>query len=130
MSSARAEHRPLRGLTALRQHALYILSAFGGSALFALVDGVAHASDPKLLSYGRHLSSECSSCHRIDGVDNGIPSITGWDSETFVATLNFYREGARPNPAMVSVAQSLDEQQMQALAAYYGSLPKPAARKK
>ena len=114
----------------MRQHALYILSAFGGSALFALADGAAQASDPKLLAYGRHLSSECSSCHRSDGADNGIPSITGWDSETFVATLNFYRDGARLNPAMVSVAQSLDDQQMQALAAYYSSLPKPTARKK
>ncbi len=91
----------------------------------------ATANDAKLLSYGRHLSGECSSCHRIDGADSGIPSIVGWDAETFAATLNFYRNGERPNPAMVSVAQSLDDQQIKALAAFYGSLPKPGtARKK
>jgi cytochrome c553 len=87
--------------------------------------GRAAASDAKLLAYGRHLSGECSACHRIDGVDNGIPSITGWDPEAFIATMIFYRNGERTNPAMVSVAQSLDEEQYKALAAYYGSLPKP-----
>lgn len=87
------------------------------------------ASDAKKIAYGRHLSGECSACHRIDGTDNGIPSITGWDPEEFVATLVFYRNGERNNPAMVSVAQSLEESDYEALAAYYGSLPK-APRKK
>lgn len=106
-----------------------------GLGVFAGVGAVkvsATTNDAKLLSYGRHLSGECSSCHRIDGVDNGIPSITGWDPEEFVATLIFYRNGERPNPAMVSVAQSMDEPEYRALAAYYGSLPKPprATKKK
>lgn len=88
----------------------------------------ADANDAKLMSYGRHLSGECSSCHRIDGVDNGIPSITGWPVDDFIATMMFYRNGARPNPAMVSVAKSLDDDQMKALATYYNSLPKPAKK--
>ncbi len=88
------------------------------------------ASDVKKIAYGRHLSGECSACHRIDGVDNGIPSITGRDPEEFTDTLEFYRNGARNNPAMVSVAQSLDEAQIEALAAYYASLPKSHVRKK
>lgn len=106
----------------------YVLSRFTALAALTLgtgIHGTAGASDAKLLSYGRHLSGECSSCHRTDGVDNGIPSITGWDPDEFVATLIFYRNGERPNPAMVSVAQSLDDEQYKALAAYYGSLPKP-----
>jgi cytochrome c553 len=57
-----------------------------------------------------------------------IASITGWPVDDFVATVEFYRNGARPNPAMISVAQSLDEDQIKALAAYYGSLPKPAKK--
>jgi cytochrome c553 len=87
------------------------------------------ADTARLSAYGKHLSGECTSCHRIDGVDNGIPSITGWDPEEFVATMIFYRNGERPNQAMVSVAQSLDDQQMQALAHYFGSLPKPARQR-
>jgi cytochrome c553 len=89
----------------------------------------AAATDAKKIAYGRHLSSECSTCHRIDGIDNGIPSITGWEPQEFVATLAFYRNGERNNPAMVSVAQSLDDDQIAALALYYGSLPKPTRGK-
>jgi cytochrome c len=100
------------------------------AALTMVAAAEAQADEAKRLAYGKHLSGECSSCHRIDGVDNGIPSITGWPGDDFVATMEFYRTGARPNPAMVSVAKSLDEDQIRALAAYYGSLPKPAKAKK
>ena len=99
-------------------------------ALGLVLAGPAVASDAKKVAYGRHLSGECSACHRVDGTDNGIPSITGWDPEEFVHTLVFYRNGERNNPAMVSVAQSLDDVQMNALAAYYGSLPKASRSKK
>ncbi len=99
-------------------------------ALGLLLVGPAAANDARKIAYGRHLSGECSACHRIDGTDNGIPSITGWDPQTFVTTLNFYRNGGRGNPAMISVAESLDDDQMKALAAYYGSLPKGARAKK
>jgi cytochrome c553 len=54
----------------------------------------------------------------------------GWDAERFTTTLRFYQAGARTNPVMVSVARSLDEDQVAALAAYYGSLPKPAPKAK
>jgi cytochrome c len=74
------------------------------------------------LAYGKHLAGECTTCHRLDGSDKGIPPIIGWDKDAFVATLKFYKTGERNNPAMVSVAQSLDDTQMQALAAYFGSL--------
>lgn len=87
------------------------------------VTSVAHAEpDAKQLAYGEHLSSECTSCHRIDGTDNGIPGIVGWPAEAFVAVLVSYRDGERTNPAMVSVAKSLEEDQMAALAAYFGSI--------
>jgi cytochrome c553 len=86
------------------------------------------ADDTKLLAYGKHLSAECSGCHRIDGVDNGIPSITGWVQVDFIATIGFFKEGSRQNPAMTSVARSLDDEQVKALAAYYGSLPKGRSR--
>ena len=37
-------------------------------------------------------------CHRIDGVDNGIPSIVGWDAERFVTTMRFYQAGRAHQP--------------------------------
>ena len=85
--------------------------------------GNAQAADP--MAYGKHLASECTSCHKSDGQDRGIPSITGWDKLTFIETMRYYQTGARPNPAMQSVAQSLDEKQIEALATYLGSLARP-----
>lgn len=111
----------------MRRRVLQLLAGLGLFALLGVDVGKvsATANDGKLLAYGRHLSGECSACHRVDGTDNGIPSITGWDPEAFIATLVFYRNGERTNQAMVSVAQSLDDEQYKALAAYFGSLPKP-----
>jgi cytochrome c553 len=82
------------------------------------------ADEAKLKSYGQHLSQECTSCHRVDGIDNGIPSITGWPVDVFMRTLKFYQQGARSNPVMVSVAKSLDDDQVRALALYWSSVPR------
>lgn len=101
-----------------------------GAATLAYGAAAWAAMDPaKQVAYGKHLSQECSSCHRIDGVDNGIPSIVGWDAQTFRTTLQFYKEGLRTNPAMTSVAQSLDPEQVEALAAYYATVPKPVRKR-
>lgn len=84
------------------------------------------AASDKLIAYGRHLSQECASCHRPDGANhNGIPSLVGHGVEEFVETLGYYKSGMRTNEVMVSVAQSLDDEQIQALAHYFNSLPKP-----
>lgn len=84
------------------------------------------ADEAKLRSYGAHLAQECTSCHRVDGADHGFPSITGWDVETFTRTLRLYQQGTRTNPVMGSVAKSLDDDQLRALALYWASVPKPA----
>lgn len=102
--------------------------AAGFASLVAGSPGRA-ADDPKVIAYGQHLSGECTSCHRIDGTDNGIPSIVGWDRSEFAATMAFYRDGQRKNPAMQSVAQSLDDAQIAALAAYFGGIEKPRRRR-
>lgn len=83
------------------------------------------ADEARQRAYGQHLAGECTSCHRIDGTDNGIPSIIGWDRSEFIATMSFYKQGQRTNAAMQSVAQSLEDAQVEALAIYFGSLPKP-----
>ena len=77
----------------------------------------------ELKAYGRHLAGECTSCHRIDGVPSAIPSILGKPQEEFIMLLTAYRNGTKTNPVMVSVAKSLDNEQMAALAAYFSSLP-------
>jgi cytochrome c553 len=89
---------------------------------------VAADDEAKLRAYGRHLAQECTSCHRIDGAHRGIPSIIGLNADQFAATMKFYQTGARSNPVMVSVAKSLDDQQVRALALYFASLAKPSAK--
>ena len=90
-----------------------------------VISGTLGASAQNLMSLGQHLSNECTSCHTRDGQDRGIPSITGWDIGEFVETMTYYQSGARKNPVMTSVAESLDETQIRALATYLNSLPKP-----
>jgi cytochrome c553 len=95
----------------------------------AAIADTAKADTARAKAYGQHLSGECTSCHRADGVDNGVPSITGWPADDFVTTMKFYSSGARENPVMKSVAGSLDDAQIAALAAYFGSLDRPAKKK-
>jgi cytochrome c553 len=109
----------------LRGMCLLLLAIFGG-----LGSEGALADEAKVLALGRHLARECTACHRIDGVDNGIPSITGLETEYFLETMDFYRNAARPNQVMISVAQSLGDDELRALALYYGSLPKATRQKR
>jgi cytochrome c553 len=85
----------------------------------------ARADDAKLRAYGKHLAEECASCHRQRGPNLGIAPIENWDPDLFIPTIKAYQSGERPNPAMASVAKSLNDEQMQALALYYASLRKP-----
>ncbi len=81
-----------------------------------------------LQSYGRHLASECTACHRPDAGAGAIPSIAGKPAPELIGLLEDFRAGRKTNPIMVSVAKSLDEEEMSALAAYFASLPKPPSR--
>lgn len=71
--------------------------------------------------YGEYLAGECTSCHR-DGSNETIPPIVGYDIESFVLLMDTYKKGERDNPAMVSVAKSLDKEQIKALAVYFASV--------
>lgn len=94
----------------------------------------ARAETADKLAYGKHLSQECTTCHRADGRSQNIPSIIGLDPDYFVTTMRFYRTGERSNPVMNSVAMTLTDEQLDALAAYLTTLKPPAkqppARKK
>ncbi|MGE3917826.1 MAG: cytochrome c [Hyphomicrobiaceae bacterium] len=98
-------------------------AAVAGLVLLASATAApALAADP---AYGEYLSAECVSCHRRDGQDKGIPSIVGWPPEQFVAVLNSYKTKDRPNQVMQTITSRLSDDDMAALAAFYGSL-KPA----
>ena len=72
--------------------------------------------------YGEYLSSECSTCHQRDGSDQGIPTITQWPVEDFVAAMHAYKEKLRPHPVMQMMASRLSNDEIAALAAYFATL--------
>ena len=76
-------------------------------------------------AFGQHLSAECVTCHQLGGGFEGIPPIVAWPEETFVAAMNAYRLKARPSPVMQTIAGRLADEEIAALAAYFGSLPAP-----
>ncbi len=94
-------------------------------SILRITPAMAQAQDDRL-AYGRHLSQECTTCHRLDGSGTNIPSIIGLKHDYFVTTMRFYKTGARENPVMNSVAQMLNDEQLEALAAYFAQVKPPA----
>ncbi|WP_112322160.1 c-type cytochrome [Oceanibium sediminis] len=87
-----------------------------------------HDIDPEILAiegdaeYGEYLSSECTTCHRADGGDDGIPSIVLWPEQDFKIALQAYKNEQRSHPVMQMIARRLNDEEIAALAAYFGSL--------
>ncbi len=75
------------------------------------------------VAYGEYLSGECVTCHAPSGRDSGIPAITGWPKESFIHALYEYKTDLRSNPVMRTVTARLGDEELAALAAYFGSLP-------
>jgi cytochrome c len=74
------------------------------------------------MALGRHLASECVTCHPRDNRNVGIPAIIGWPADQFIAVLRSFKAKERSNPVMQSVAGSLNDEEMAALAAYFATL--------
>jgi cytochrome c553 len=71
---------------------------------------------------GEYLSSECVTCHQLSGKYEGIPPIIGWPEAIFIQAMNEYRSKQRSNPVMQTIAGRLNNEEIAALAAYFGSL--------
>ncbi len=82
-------------------------------------DVLAIVGDP---DYGEYLAAECTTCHRTDGEYDGIPVITGWYEEDFVLAMHAYKQKIRPHPVMQMMAGRLSDEEIAALAAYFGAL--------
>lgn len=80
---------------------------------------LAMTGDPE---FGAYLASECLTCHRADGADEGIPSVTGWPEDDFRVALHAYRVKARPHPVMQMLTAQLSDEEIAALAAYFAAL--------
>jgi cytochrome c553 len=107
-------------------------------AFVLVTSGATRAGDRTL---GEYLSSECVACHQLSGNYQGIPPIVGWPEQGFIEIMNEYRHKTRDNAVMQTIAGKFSDEEVAALAAYFGSIKipatdaaatpaKPAARKK
>ena len=74
-------------------------------------------------AYGEYLSGECMACHHSQGMNQGIPSISGKDREGFIYLMEAYRSKELDHPVMQMVAGRLDDEQIASLALYFSKLP-------
>jgi cytochrome c553 len=77
---------------------------------------------------GKTAATACSGCHGDQGVSASpaTPSLAGQDAEYFIAALRAYKDGARKDETMKSLAAALDDKAMRDLAAYYAAQPPQA----
>lgn len=87
-----------------------------GVLLATPLDRLGHAAD---VEYGAYLAQECASCHQNTVENAGIPKIAGLPKDYFIQALSWYKKGVRDNITMQTIARSLDDEQIAALAAYY-----------
>jgi cytochrome c553 len=96
------------------------LVAAAGSVLLLFEPKPGLAAGDRAL--GEYLSSECVTCHQLSGRHQGIPPIVGWPEASFVEIINEYREKRRSNPVMQTIAGKFSNDEVAALAAYFGSV--------
>ena len=64
---------------------------------------------------------------RSPGDSDGIPPIVGWPEESSSQIMNEYKPRSAANPVMQTIAGRLSDEEIAALAAYFGSLDQPSA---
>jgi cytochrome c553 len=81
-----------------------------------------------------HFVSMCVGCHGIPYYQTAfpevyhVPKIAGQSRQYIVNALKAYKSGERSHPSMRGIAGSLSDQDMAALAAYYGAAPAEAKK--
>lgn len=105
-------------------HAAMNADDAGRTSSAGLPTGNADAGE-KLASLKREGTGQsCIDCHGPEGkapIDESYPSLAGQYSDYLAYSLQSYRGGRRDNALMVAQAQTLTDQQIADLAAYFGS---------
>jgi cytochrome c len=132
VSGTRMAYRGLKDETARRNVLAYLRDHSDMPQNIPEAEPTALASAPVLppevlsiegdVEFGEYLAAECLTCHRRDGSDEGIPSITGWPPEDFVIAMHAYKQKLRPHPVMQMMAGRLADDEIAALAAYFETL--------
>ena len=74
---------------------------------------------------GRQKALQCQTCHGMDGASKmpEAPSLAGQSEIYLVKSLQDYRSGARKNEMMSIVIETLKDQDIADLAAYFAAIP-------
>ena len=100
----------------LRNATFLVALAFSASTLAAPAGNVAA---------GKTKAGVCAACHGADGnktLDNTYPRLAGQYPDYLSKALHEYKSGKRKNAIMGAQAQSLSDQDIADLTAYFGSL--------
>lgn len=110
-----------------------LLLSISALVVACVTAGAAHAQDVKGdAKAGEKKNAMCIGCHGIKGYQASfpevykVPMISGQGAKYIVAALNAYKKGDRKHPTMRGIADSLSDQDMADLAAYYESHGHPA----
>lgn len=76
---------------------------------------------------GQQRSQACIGCHGSNGVSAvaGVPSLAGQQDNFLEWQLVFFRSGRRNNPVMTPLSQSLSDDDVKNIGAYFSSLSPP-----
>ena len=88
------------------------------AAIAVFAAGAAHAGNPDA---GKEKSRTCVACHGPDGNSAAadFPKLAGQHYDYLVKSLKDYKSGARKNAIMAPLAASLNQRDIEDLAAFY-----------
>lgn len=100
-------------------------AAKGTSTNVVLVPSMASAGTSAAVGRGATLALNCTMCHGAQGMSaSNSPNLAGQYPEVVIKQLEDYRSGHRSSPIMQAIANTLSDQDIRDLAAYYAYLPK------
>jgi len=99
-------------------------------AALLLFSSIHRSSEAADLAAGKEKAELCSACHGDNGVSQteNIPSLAGQLDAFIQWQLVFFRSGTRKNEQMQPIVESLSNEDIRNLAAWFASLP-PAPKK-
>jgi cytochrome c553 len=83
-------------------------------------------ADAVSIGRGATLAQNCSMCHGVQGVIQvTAPVLAGQYADVIYKELRDYQSGQRPNSIMPPIVRNLNDRDLDDLANYYASLPRP-----
>ncbi len=92
-------------------------------AYFAVQQPAKVGGDPVLAKQGKAKAAVCLGCHGASGEGNGeFPRLAGQHPGYLAKQISAYKDGLRINGTMQAIAGNLSEEDIKALAEYFGAL--------